>query len=156
MKRHLSIVTLCLAVTFLFWNCQSDLNETMQQVASIETQPDLVKKYVEENSYIEIDVSALAKEIAKAQTTRSVSVDQDKVAQMKAALYRFYSNVELVNDTYVCKLTSAKDINVSADVYKALLDNLNEMNTAIQEAKKNGKEVVIPQVDKTYLESLLK
>lgn len=156
MKRHLSIVTLCLAVTFLFSNCQSGSNETMQQVASIETQPDLVKKYIEENSYIELDVSALAKEIEKAQSTGSVSVDQDKVAQMKAALYRFYSNVELVNGTYVCKLTSAKDINVSADVYKALLDNLNEMNTAIQEAKKDGKEIVIPKVDKTYLESLLK
>lgn len=156
MKRHLTIATLCLAVTFLFCNCQQKSNETVQQVSSIEAQPNLVKKYIDENSYIELDVSELAKEMEEAKINSSGSVDQDKIAQMKAALYRFYSNVELINDTYVCKLTSGKDINVSADVYKALLDNLNDMNSAIQEAKKNGKEVVIPKVDKTYLESLLK
>lgn len=155
MKQYLLSIILCFATIFLFSGCQPDLNEAMQQISSVKTQPSLVKKYVDDNSYIELDVNELVNEIARSQMTRSVSVEQDKLAQMKAALYRFYSNVELVDDTYVCRLKSAEEINVSVDVYSALLNNLNEINVSIQEAKKNGMMISIPEVDEAYLNSLL-
>ena len=60
---------------------------------------------------------------------------------MKAAICRFYSKVKLVNGIYICKLTSASDINVSIGVYTALLNNLNEMNEVIKKAKDSGKSV---------------
>lgn len=156
MKKNTALITLCLTTILALSSCQSDTHEIIQQVSSIETPSELVKKYMDENSYIELDVHELAKDIAKIPTTRTAPVNQEQLAQMKVALYRFYSHVELVGDTYVCKLTSAKDINVSVDVYTALLNNLNDINASIQEAKQKGQKVVIPKVDKAYLDSLLK
>ena len=96
----------------------------------------------------------MADDIAKSHT-RSASVNQEEQAKMKAALYRFYSHVELVDDTYVCNLTSAEDINVSQGVYTALLNNLADMNNAILQAKNEGKELYIQDVNEAYLNSLL-
>lgn len=134
-------------------SCQSELDNTIQNVSTIQTETNAVKKYVDENTFIDLDVTALAKEIASPDTR--TAVDLDKVAQMKAAIYRFYSHVELEEGVYVCHLSAASDINVSESVYQALLENLNAMNSSIQKAKEAGQEINLPEVNEAYLNSLL-
>lgn len=153
MKKRNVLLSLVIGFVTIVSSCQSDLNDTILNVSSIKTQTNAVKKYVDENSYIDVDVVGLAKEIASPDT-RAV-VDIDKVARMKAAIYRFYSNVELKDGIYNCKLTSASEINVSVEVYTALLDNLNDLNEAIQKAKEKGQSIHVPTVNETYLNSLL-
>lgn len=140
-------------LTIMIYSCQANLTDTVRNVSSVETPINAVKKYVDDNTYIDLDVIGLAKEIASPST--KVKVDLDKVAKMKAAIYRFYSNVELKDGVYNCKITSASEINVSLEVYTALLDNLNEINMVIQKAKKEGQSINVPDVDEAYLNSLL-
>ena len=153
MKKKNVLLGIIIGLTTMIYSCQSDLNDTVQNVSSIETPINAVKKYVDENTYIDLDVIGLAKEIASPSTR--ATIDLDKVAKMKAAIYRFYSNVELKNGIYNCKLTSASEINVSLDVYTALLNNLNEINAAIQKTKEKGQSINVPDVNEAYLNSLL-
>lgn len=154
MKNYIVPFTLGLAILFGISNCQSGINDSIQQVSTIETQPNLVKKHVDENTFLDVDVYGLVKDISNPQTR--ASTNQEQVAKMKAAIYRFYSNVQLEDGYYICKLKSANDINVSVDVYTALLNNLNQMNAVIKEAKDKGKSMNTQAVDSEYLNSLLK
>ena len=123
-------------------------------MGSVKTEVSAVQQYVDDNTFIDIDVNGLAYELAS--TNAENKVDADKVAKMKAALYGFYSHVTLVDGIYKCDLTSASDINVSSDVSDALLSNLGDMNDAIANAKKEGKEIHASKIDQDYLNSLLK
>lgn len=153
MKKKNMLLGIIVGLTTIICSCQSELNDAVQDVSSIETPTNAVKKYVDENTYIDLDVVSLAKEIASPSTR--ATIDLDKVARMKAAIYRFYSNVELIDGLYNCKLTSASEINVSLDVYTALLNNLNEINLAIQKTKEKGHFINVPDVNEEYLNSLL-
>lgn len=111
------------------------------------------KEYVEDNTYIDLDVNSLHATIAT-NATRS-GAKGDDMARMKAALYRFYSHVKLEEEGYVCDLSSANEINVSSTVYTALLNNMNDMNASYKKAKSEEKNVVALSVNKAYLDSLL-
>ena len=71
-------------LTIMIYSCQANLTDTVQNVSSVETPINAVKKYVDDNTYIDLDVIGLAKEIASPST--KVKVDLDKVAKMKAAI----------------------------------------------------------------------
>lgn len=136
------------------YSCQADLDDTLQNISSVETNAATVKKYVDENIYIDLDVYQLVKDVASPKTRATVNTD--KIAQMKAAIYRFYSHVQVVNDFYKCSLKAASDINVSEGVYTALLNNLNDMNKNIQKAIDKGISFNVREADEEYLNSLLK
>lgn len=152
--KPFSLTVLCFATALSLGSCQSSSKEDTKPATSTEVTTNNAKKYVDENTYIDLDVDALAKEIANPQTR--ATVDNEKQSQMNAALYRFYSHVKLVDGAYTCDLTSAKDINVSARVYAALKNNLDDMNADIRKAKEAGEEIDTPEVDEAYLASLLK
>ena len=134
--------------------CKSGKTSLFKDLGSVKTEVGAVQKYVDDNTFIDINVNGLAYELAL--TNAENKVDADKVAKMKAALYRFYSHVNLVDGIYKCDLTSAIEINVSSDVFDALLSNLGDMNDAIANAKKEGKEIHASKIDQDYLNSLLK
>lgn len=136
------------------YSCQADLDDTLQNISSLETNAATVKKYVDENIYIDLDVYQLVKDVASPKTRATVNTDQ--IAQMKAAIYRFYSHVQVVNGFYKCSLKAASDINVSEGVYIALLNNLNDMNKNIQKAIDKGISFNVQEADEEYLNSLLK
>lgn len=79
--------------------------------------------------------------------------DKDKAF---AALYRFYSHVQLIDSCYVCSLKSAAEINVSQTVFETLKNNLDDMNEQIESLRKAGEKVSLPDVDNDYLKSLLR
>ena len=63
--------------------------------------------------------------------------------------------MEIIDGHYVVRAESGKELNVSERVYEALSDNLNEMNTFIDNVKAKGEEIKIPEITSDYLNSLL-
>ena len=110
----------------------------------------MVKKYVYENRFIDIDIYAVARMIWAGE-----QVDTDVMAQVKVALYRYFSHVRIERDKYVCDLASGKEISVSSRVFTALQENLEEMNIGVLEMRKRDTALVFPAIDEAYLQSLL-
>ena len=115
---------------------------------------ELVKKYVEDNAYIDLDVDALVKNV-ESQDTGS-SLNEEDMAKMKVAVYRFYKHVSVKDGYYVCGIKEGTEINISQLVFKTLLENLNEMNRIIKGAKDRGEAIEVKIPDEEYLNSLLR
>lgn len=136
-------------------SCGSDTKDVtlLQKVAAAPAEPSAVEKIVKSNSFIDIDINDVAKQLA----TGTRAANSNDLAMTKAAIYRFYSHVRLNKDKlYECTLNSAQDINVSQNVFDILSKNLDDMNQYIKEAKNSGQEVVVPEITDEYLNSLLK
>ncbi|MDE7418982.1 MAG: hypothetical protein K2N35_02100 [Muribaculaceae bacterium] len=142
-----------LVVAFLLAGCRSEANNVLDSVKDVEVYVELVKKYVDDNTYIDLDVDALVKGIVN-QDPR-FSVNEEDMAKMKAAMYRFYKHVSVKDGHYVCGIKEGSEINVSQSVFKTLLENLNEMNRMIKGAKDRGEEIDVQIPDEEYLNTLL-
>ena len=77
------------------------------------------------------------------------------MAQLKAAIYRFYKHVSVMDGYYSCDITDGSDINISQEIYSALMNNLQEMNGYIKTEREQGRDVVMSVPDEKYLNSLL-
>ena len=107
MRRFL--IGLCILVGGVY-ACQRVGNESVWGVLyTQEVDTSLVKKYVYENRFIDIDIYAVARMIWAGE-----QVDTDVMAQVKVALYRYFSHVRIERDKYVCDLASGKEISVSS------------------------------------------
>lgn len=124
----------------------------LESVLSIPANTVQVESFVENNNYLDVDVDQLSQAICSRSRN---SIDTTAIGKMRAALYRFYSRVKVVDGKYVCDLKNAEKINISERLYEAILNNLNEMNTWIEQSKTSGKEVMIQEVNEEYLNSLL-
>ena len=154
MKVMKSLMILSIGLIGLLSSCKSEKHNVFQDVSSHQTKGDMVQQYLDDNTFINLDVKALARDLASSASTQDV--DAQKVALMKVALYRFYSHVDLEDGVYKCNLSRADEINVSDEVFHALLDNLQEMNLAIANARKEGKDINLSKIDQEYLNRLLK
>ena len=142
-------------LAILLSSCGSDTKDValLQKVAAVPIEPSAVEKIVKSNSFIDIDINDVAKQLS----TGTRATNSNDVAMTKAAVYRFYSHVRLNADhQYECTLTSAKDINVSQNVFDVLSKNLDDMNKFIKESSKSGQSVEVPKITEDYLNSLLK
>lgn len=130
------------------------------------------KRLAESGEYIDIDIAGFTKglltgseaglapadsEVASAgydsEASAALKNDKDKAY---AALYRFYSHVQLVDSSYVCSLKSAEEINVAPSVFETLKGNLDDMNRQIRALRQSGEKVSLPEIDDDYLRSLLR
>ena len=143
--------TAALCLTTLMTGCQQKNAKVLQHSVTIEVPAHAVQKYVNENTYIDLDIKNLSNGIICGK-----QVDPDEVAQMKAATYRFYRHVRQANGIYVCALSSGEEINVSDRVFETLNKNLKELNLEIARTHKVGKSITTPEVDEDYLQSLLR
>lgn len=135
--------------------CNSDSNEcnSILKISNAQTEPTAVEKLVRSNAFIDVDINRLSEQMANG--TRADNAPD--ISKAKAAIYRFYSHVHVNgNNQYECTLKSAKEINVSQDVFDALQNNLDEMNKAIELCSKDGKKMNVMPITDKYLESLLK
>ncbi|MEZ3549126.1 MAG: hypothetical protein K1W02_00080 [Muribaculaceae bacterium] len=152
----ISTTFIALLYVIMMAACSAKEDASMEEVVKFESDSELTKKLVENGEYIDLDVKALAFEVANGGTTQSTPEELKKnVAMMKAAIHRFYSKVEIIDGHYVVRAESGKELNVSERVYEALSDNLNEMNTFIDNVKAKGEEIKIPEITSDYLNSLL-
>ena len=91
MRRFL--IGLCILVGGVY-ACQRVDNESVCGVLyTQEVDTSLVKKYVYENRFIDIDIYAVARMIWAGE-----QVDTDVMAQVKVALYRYFSHVRIGRD----------------------------------------------------------
>ena len=142
-----------LIVVLLLAGCRSEANNVLDSVRESKVPKELVKKYVDDNTYIDLDVDALVKSVVNQHT--GSSVNEEDMAKMKAAVYRFYKHVSVKEGYYVCGIKESSEINVSQSVFKKLLENLNEMNRMIKEAKDRGETIDVQIPDEEYLNSFL-
>ena len=99
MRRFL--IGLCILVGGVY-ACQRVDNESVCGVLyTQEVDTSLVKKYVYENRFIDIDIYAVARMIWAGE-----QVDTDVMAQVKVALYRYFSHVRIERDKYCLLYTS--------------------------------------------------
>lgn len=138
--------------------CANEANEPVSitdLANSVEAPEGLVRTYVDNNTYIDVDVPSIVAGLVNP-SGRSASVNADDFAKMKTAIYRFYKNVSLEDGYYVCSIQNGSEINISENVFNALHDNLDQMNAFIKEVKNKGETVHIMEPDEAYLNSLLK
>lgn len=85
----------------------------------------------------------------------SAKTSQEDIAMAKAAVYRFFQHVKLVDGIYVCDITSASEIDLSPDIFDDLINNLEDINQVIRYNKEKGLPIEVPEVTEEYLNSLL-
>ncbi|MDE5827310.1 MAG: hypothetical protein K2H57_07055 [Duncaniella sp.] len=143
-----SLVLFCFS-TLLLFGCREGGTKTELSVPATEN---LTRKLVEENTFIDVDLRSIAEN--QTSLTRSEEHSED-VCRVKAAFYRFYQNVTVVDGYYHCSVEKASEINLSDELFSALLENLKEMNAEMKKLRDSGEEISIKVPDKVYLESLL-
>lgn len=150
MKFYLTAIAL---ISILLLNgCSNNSDSSIKNSADENTTQSMsAKEYVENNTYINVDIAAISNVLSSCDN----NICEEDMAKTKAAIYRFYKNVTLDNGIYSCNLTSGDEINVSPEVFSALLDNLNEMNKSAQEIRDKGGKIKMSVPDENYLNSLL-
>lgn len=123
--------------------------ENARSAGNADVQFESAKEYVESDAYIDFDVMEM-QEAASDSTLSPVAL-----AKSKAAVYRFYRHVTVEDGLLQCSLKNGAEINVSDRVFKAFMDNLNEMNEQMQALYDKGDTVDISDPTEEYLNSLL-
>lgn len=75
--------------------------------------------------------------------------------KLKAAIYRFYKNVQLEGGIYICYLKNGKKINISEKIFNSFLTSLKETNIQIEELRAKGEKVDLSPITEAYLQSML-
>ena len=153
MKKLITCIFV-LSAFIVLSSCDSDSDPTaIQKIAAIKTEPTAVEKIINNNSFIDIDLSQISKQI----TMGTIAAKAEDLAKTKADIYRFYSHVHLnENKQYVCLINSAQEINVSQNVFDTLKKNLDETNSIIEQTIDSGNNIIVPEITTEYLNSLLK
>lgn len=152
MKSFTSLIIGIVIMTLI--GCQNNAtNNLIENPNEINEANTKVKDYVDNNTYINVDVQALVKKTT-AQDSRS-NITEDDNAKMKAAVYRFYKHVSVKDSLYILDIQDASEINISTRVFTALAKNLKEMNDFIKLAKEKGENIDLFIPDEEYLNSLL-
>lgn len=138
----------------LLFGCYQDNKPVLplEAISSIVVDNKQAKTYVADNVFLDVDVIELSKAI-NARPRRNI--DTVAIGKIRAALYRYYSHVKVVDGKYTCDLKSAEEINLSERLFEALSTNLNDMNKWIDQIKSSGQEVAIQEINEEYLNALL-
>ena len=127
----------------------------IQKTASPADETSNVQKIAESGEFIDINIKKFSDELSTVNTKVLSALKNDKDKAF-AALYRFYSHVQLIDSSYVCSLKSAAEINVSQTIFETLKNDLDDMNEQIESLRKAGEKVSLPDIDNDYLKSLLR
>ena len=150
MNRKLLFITM---IVFLCGCGTKESQELISMVQEVKTDGQQVRKYLDKEIYLDVDVQVLSSSI----NTSSRSADEnDEFNKMKAVLYRFYSHVKTIDGKNICSLKDAREINISENLFSILQKNLKAGNDWVERCKEEGKEVVVMEVTDEYLNSLLK
>lgn len=114
------------------------------------------KELVDNNTYIDVDPEWFDNQARLSPNTAHLEHPRE-FEMLRAATYRFYSRISLLDGKLVCSAKKASDINVSERVFNYMNDNFNETNRIEEEGLKNlGKEYTPILPPAAYLEALLK
>lgn len=142
-----NIQVLTVALLFALAGCAKKEKESsllMGPITSVTTTVS-ARQYAETDSFLNVD--ARGKSISELSDTSK--------AKLKAAVYRFYKHVSLNNDHYSTTLKTGSEIKMSDDLFSFLKEDLDRLNTQIEQSKKTGKKYELPEVTPEYLNSLI-
>lgn len=150
MKR---VIGLVFVSALFFLSCSEedstlDLNQNIEEAVSVQSMIS-ARRFINSKEVIDVQIDQKDPQFTK-------NLTDIEVAKLKAAVYRFYSTVEVKNGNYYTNLESAEEINISKDLFKLFMDNLHEMNENINKIRSQGGQIIVQQVTSEYLDSLLK
>lgn len=153
MKTNCLLIVL-VALMVVACSDKSQVSPEKGEMVRLEAPAGAVRDYVETDAYLDFDVQALVYKAINP-SSRSVEVTPDDVAKSKAAVYRFYKHVKVRDGLLRCSLKNGAEINVSDRVFKAFMDNIDELNEQMQALYDQGDSVDISDPTEEYLNSLL-
>ena len=133
----------------------SDTTIDRQQQSSVDDRPSAppittAKMIIANNSFIDVDIAALEN------TTTAITEPYPEEHEMtRAALYRYYSKVTIVDGLMVCSAKKASDLNMSERTFRYINDNVNAINETVKEAQSKGTKVHMPEITADYLRFLI-
>ncbi|MDH5825088.1 hypothetical protein ACFX5U_19780 [Sphingobacterium sp. SG20118] len=78
------------------------------------------------------------------------------LALLKAAAYRFFGQVKLVDNQYVVNIKEGKEIQVSDELVSSYLKAISSTNAFADSLKNEGQEILLPAITDEYRDALLK
>jgi hypothetical protein len=118
--------------------------------------PSTTKLSLKINQLVKTD-SLIDFEVGKGIIKVDKPITEAEYAKMRAATYRFYKNVKLVDGKYVYRGSGGgQSIHLSDRVFSAFTKNLNDVNTSLEGELSKGQKIELPEVTDDYLNSLLK
>lgn len=130
--------------------------------------PGLAKSIISEDRYIDIDSAEieevlntlnlcgrrlLGEEIPAVEITDRIN---DNIAKIKAATYRFYSNLTVVDNKMMLKpSTTARSMKMSEAIFNCMKANNDQTNEFIRLNAESGDSTEIAPITDEYLNSLL-
>lgn len=83
------------------------------------------------------------------------ALPQSDLALLKAAAYRFFTHVRLVDNQYVVDLKDAEEIHVSSKIFSSYMQAIAETNAYADSLQQVGQEIRLPEVTAAYRDALL-
>lgn len=87
---------------------------------------------------------------------RIEELSKEDLGLLKAAAYRFFGQVKLVDNQYIANIKEGKEIAVSDAVVAAYLKAIANTNAFADSLKNEGQEIQLPAVTDEYRNALLK
>lgn len=87
---------------------------------------------------------------------RIEELSKEDLGLLKAAAYRFFGQVKLVDNQYIANIKEGKEIEVSDAVVAAYLKAIASTNAFADSLKKEGQEIQLPAITDEYRNALLK
>ncbi|MFD2905647.1 hypothetical protein [Sphingobacterium anhuiense] len=87
---------------------------------------------------------------------RIEELSKEDLGLLKAAAYRFFGQVKLVDNQYIASIKEGKEIAVSDAVVVAYLKAIANTNAFADSLKKEGQEIQLPAITDEYRNALLK
>lgn len=87
---------------------------------------------------------------------RIEELSKEDLGLLKAAAYRFFGQVKLVDNQYIASIKEGKEIAVSDAVVAAYLKAIANTNAFADSLKKEGQEIQLPAITDEYRNALLK
>lgn len=113
-----------------------------------------VREYVESNEFINIIPEQYYENLSNYVYSDVEKLNLDY--QMKAAAYRFYKHCTMDEKGFItCHATSGKEMNMSEELFKFRVRDMDTWNKNIQKNIDTGLKYKVVRIDKQYLEDLL-
>ncbi|TCD29753.1 hypothetical protein EZ456_01665 [Pedobacter psychrodurus] len=158
-KLKSTILLSLILTTSTIFSCTKKNDESKQLMDKISSYKSSisVKALVEKKSFIDVDFAKIAPIKLRSNKTEKEMREQElEMAKAKAAVYRFYSHVKLINGLYKVEIENGKSINISENSFIFIENNLKANNDWIEKEKAAGKIVDTPPVTSEYLNALIK
>lgn len=147
MMKNLIMYIWAVAMVFSCQKVSDDAENVFDVIWGLKSSKS-AKDIISQNTHIDLDTSALLRNPTQLS-------DTDR-AKAKAAVYRFYKHVTIIDGLYVLGLDDVTEINMTKSLFSLFQENLEELNAFIREKKNQGENVELTPITDEYLAQLLK